>query len=134
MKVLSLTQPYAALICSGTKRVETRSWKTNYRGPLYIHASKTKIKKEILANQELMQLVPDDISYGAILCKCDLVDCFVMTKDYVEDMKQNHYEEYLCGEYKEGRYAWVLENVEVLQEKISASGHLGIWNYPQVKE
>ena len=43
MKVLSLTEPYATLIKNGSKTIETRSWKTNYRGRLYIHASSTKI-------------------------------------------------------------------------------------------
>lgn len=36
MKVLSLTEPYATLIKEGKKKVETRSWKTSYRGELYI--------------------------------------------------------------------------------------------------
>lgn len=39
MKVLSLTEWYATLIKKGVKTIETRSWKTNYRGKLYIHAS-----------------------------------------------------------------------------------------------
>lgn len=47
MKVLSLTEPYATLIKNGIKTIETRSWKTNYRGKLYIHASSTKIPKEL---------------------------------------------------------------------------------------
>ena len=46
MKVLSLTEPYAALIKERKKKIETRSWKTSYRGELYIHASKTHIPKE----------------------------------------------------------------------------------------
>jgi len=39
MKTLSVHQPYATLICAGVKDVENRSWKTDYRGPLLIHAS-----------------------------------------------------------------------------------------------
>lgn len=57
MKVLSLTEPYATLIKMGMKTIETRSWKTNYRGELYIHASSTKMKKEYRENLELMNLV-----------------------------------------------------------------------------
>ena len=64
-----------------------------------------------------------------IICKCRLVDCIYMTKEYVEDMKMNHYEEYLCGKYKEGRYAWILDSIEPLKEPIKAKGQLGIWNY-----
>ncbi len=39
MKVLSLTEPCATLIKEKIKKVETRSWKTSYRGELYINAS-----------------------------------------------------------------------------------------------
>ena len=46
LKALSLTQPYAELIKNGVKSIETRSWKTDYRGIMYIHASSTKFLKE----------------------------------------------------------------------------------------
>ena len=39
MKVLSLTEPGATLIREKKKLIETRSWKTDYRGELYIHGS-----------------------------------------------------------------------------------------------
>src|SRR5580765_8422282 len=40
MKILSLHQPWASLVAIGAKRYETRSWKTDYRGPIAIHAAK----------------------------------------------------------------------------------------------
>jgi activating signal cointegrator 1 len=43
MKAISICQPWATLIVIGAKRFETRSWKTDYRGILAIHASKTKV-------------------------------------------------------------------------------------------
>jgi hypothetical protein len=39
MKTLSVKQPYATLICAGIKRVENRTWTTDYRGRFLIHAS-----------------------------------------------------------------------------------------------
>lgn len=45
MKVLSVKQPWAEFIASGRKTVETRTWRTKYRGPLLICADKT-IDKE----------------------------------------------------------------------------------------
>ena len=39
MKTISVKQPYATLICAGVKKIENRSWKTDYRGRLLIHAS-----------------------------------------------------------------------------------------------
>ncbi len=128
MKVLSLTEPWATLIYMGKKKVETRSWKTNYRGELYIHASSTKIPKN--CNYEVLELVEDvPLHYSHIICKCRLVDCIYMTEEFIEDMKNNHYIEYICGDYQVGRYAWILEDVEVLPEELPAKGHLGIWNY-----
>ena len=52
-----------------------------------------------------------------------------MTKEYVENMKINNHQEYICGKYEEGRYAWILENIQVLDNPIKAKGHLSIWNY-----
>ena len=130
MKVISLTEPYATLIMDNKKRIETRSWKTDYRGELYIHASSTKIPKEWRNNQELMKLVEGTpLHFGYIVCHCQLVDCIFMTKEFVEDMKKNHPMEYLCGVYEEGRYAWILENITPLDVPIPAKGHLNLWNY-----
>jgi hypothetical protein len=39
VKTLSVRQPYAMFICCGVKTVENRTWKTDYRGRLLIHAS-----------------------------------------------------------------------------------------------
>ena len=71
MKVLSLTEPYATLIKLGKKKIETRSFKTTYRGELYIHASSTKIPKEWKNNKELMYLVKYSVlNFGYIILKC----------------------------------------------------------------
>lgn len=130
MKVLSLTEPCATLIKEKKKMVETRSWKTTYRGELYIHASSTKIPKDWREDNEFMSLVKDTpLNYGYIICKCNLVDCILMTEEYVSKMKKENQQEYICGKYEPGRYAWVLENVEELECPIAAKGHLGIWNY-----
>ena len=128
MKVLSIIEPWASLIANGKKSIETRSWKTSYRGELYIHASK---KKERVTQhiQELMALMPDiKMEYGNIICKCNLVDCIYMDEKFINKIKENKIE-YLCGEYSIGRYAWILDNVEMLDEKFPARGKLNIWNF-----
>lgn len=131
MKVLSLTEPYATIIKEGKKTIETRSWKTSYRGKLYIHASSTKIPKEYKNNKELMSLVDiNDLNYGYIICSCDLVDCIEMTKEFIENVKQNK-NEYISGVYAKGRYAWILKNIEIIENPIKAKGHLGIWNFEE---
>lgn len=126
MKVLSIKEPWASLIMNGTKKIETRSWKTKYRGEIYIHASLSKAK---ITKPEVYELIKDmNFKCGYIICKCNLVDCIYMTDEYVNDMKTNHYEEYICGHYEVGRYAWIVEDVKVI-EPIKAKGKLGLWNY-----
>jgi hypothetical protein len=129
MKVLSLIEPYATIISMGKKYIETRSYKTNYRGELYIHASSTKIKKEWANNKKLMDLLEGrKLNYGNIICKCNLVDCIYMDEEFINKIKKNH-QEYICGIYEIGRYAWILEDIKVLDKKIPAKGKLNIWNY-----
>ena len=129
MKALSLTEPYATLIKDGKKKIETRSWKTNYRGKLYIHSSSTKIPKEYKNNVELMSLVDiNKLNYGNIICSCELVDCVEMTDKFIEKIKQNK-NEYISGVYAKGRYAWILKDIKILDKPIKAKGHLGIWNF-----
>jgi activating signal cointegrator 1 len=89
MKALTLHQPYATLIALGIKTIETRSWRTKYRGPLAIHASaSTKnygsyadwyfsdwlshLKPEI---KVITALVGTRVPLGAIVATCTLVDC-----------------------------------------------------------
>lgn len=80
-------------------------------------------------NNRWIEIWENNLNYGNIICKCNLVDCIKMTKKYVEDMKENNYQEYICGEYEEGRYSWILEDVKILDNPIKAKGHLSIWNY-----
>ena len=129
MKVLSLTEPYATIIKEGKKTIETRSWKTNYRGKLYIHASSTKIPKKYRENKDLMNLVDiNNLNYGYIVCSCELIDCVKMTDEFIEKVKLNN-EEYISEIYARDRYAWILKNIEILDKPIKAKGHLGIWNF-----
>lgn len=69
------------------------------------------------------------MNYGNIICRCNLVDCIYMDEAFIEKIKQNPIE-YNCGEYKVGRYAWIIDNVEPIYP-ISAKGKLNIWNFDE---
>lgn len=56
MKTLTLKQPWASLIANGYKKYEFRTWKTNYRGPILIHAGKG-IEKDALARVKNIILI-----------------------------------------------------------------------------
>ena len=126
MKVLSIKEPFATLIKDGVKIYETRSWKTNYRGEIYIHASLSLSKSERL--ESASKYLKSEIKPGFILCKCELVDCIPMTDEFIKYINKET-SEYDYGLYSEGRYAWKLKVLEVLDEPIPAKGKLGIWNY-----
>ncbi len=126
MKVLSIKEPFATLIKDKVKIYETRSWKTNYRGEVYIHASLSLSKSENVSTAR--KYLKSDINPGYILCRCELVDCIPMTKEFIDYIyKETNESDY--GRYKEGRYAWKLRVIEVLDKPIKAKGKLGIWNY-----
>lgn len=128
-KVLTIKEPFASLIKENIKFIETRSWRTNYRGEIYIHAGKSKVdlKDDRIVN--LINLLNDkEMKYGYILLRANLIDCVYMTPEYIEEIKKNE-NEYMSGFYSEGRYGWILDNIEVLDQPILAKGQLGIWNY-----
>ena len=128
MKVISIKEPFATLIMNKMKLIETRSWKTNYRGELYIHASGKSLAQEYLNNQYVYELIKDlDMNYGNIICKVNLVDCIYMDEKFLKKIKKNK-QEYNLGKYELGRYAWVFEDIVPITP-IEAKGKLNIWNY-----
>lgn len=68
------------------------------------------------------------MGYGKIICKCKLVDCKYIDENFKEEIAKNK-QEYLCGDFNIGRYAWILEEVVPLEKPIEAKGQLNIWNY-----
>lgn len=124
-KALSITEPYATLISMGLKRIETRSWKTKYRGEIYIHASSTKPKPEWKALPCYSIAEKFGLHFGQIVCKAKLVDCIEMTEEYIAQMDDI---EKQMGFWSVGRYAWVLDDVEILDMPEKVKGHLDIWN------
>ena len=132
MKVLTIQEPYATFIMHGTKKIETRSWKTKYRGEIYIHAGKSKKFLKRIHNNKVLKLLENiGLNYGNIICKAELIDCVYMTKAFIDKVKSENNYEYILGEYAVGRYAWILQNVQKLNQKIHAKGKLNIWTYPE---
>ncbi len=127
MKVLTIKEPYASIIMSGLKEYETRSWKTNYRGKIYIHAS-IKIDDDLKSRNDLQKLVYDNnitLKPGYILCEAYLDDCIYMNDMFIKNVSDK---EKMVGRYELGRYAWHLSDIRVI-EPVQAKGKLGIWNY-----
>ena len=109
MKALSLTQPYANFIRDGIKTIETRKWKTNYRGPILICATKQKVKNA------LGQI---NLPTGMAVCIIDIIDCRKMTRDDEEEA---------CFPWDEKLWAWPLDNLKVITP-FPVKGQLNIFN------
>lgn len=124
MKALTIKEPWATLIIDGYKEYEFRSWKTNYRGKILIHAGKSLEK-----NQE-KKFKEYNLKYscGEIIGEADLVDCIRVTEEFDEYLKGINPIVYGNSGHVEN-YAWKLENIKKYDKKIPAKGHLGLWNY-----
>lgn len=85
---LSIRQPWAWLIVHGHKDVENRDWPTKYRGPLWIHAGKTKDHEQYEAAQEMavevgLELPPiDALNYGGIVGQSYLYACVTASNSH----------------------------------------------------
>lgn len=76
MKIISIRQPWAALIVHGIKDVENRKWATRYRGPVLIHSS---LRPDAIAPDEIERRFgvspPAEQPLGGVVGVADLVDC-----------------------------------------------------------
>lgn len=135
-KVISLLQPWAHLVVIGAKRIETRSWSTNYRGPLLIHASKrfTKDQAKLCQKWPFNEYIEnlEDLEFGYIIGSVNLIDVktteYCVNSNLIAETERNA-EEYNFGNYNAGRFAWILSEPKEFNEIIPCNGKLGIWNF-----
>lgn len=77
-KVLSSRQPYADFILCGTKWAENRTWRTQHRGALWIHARKLERRERQEWEEkgiDLMTESPFGLRTGAIIGRVQLIGC-----------------------------------------------------------
>ena len=123
MKVLTLKQPWASLVANGYKVYEFRSWKTNYRGEILIHAG-CGVDKEYL---EKVKDYGIEFPKKKILCKVVLEDCIEIDDDFNKKIKSLDNNVY--GSKNREDYAWKLGKVTKLDIPDEVNGQLGLWNY-----
>jgi hypothetical protein len=158
MRALSVWQPWASAIACGAKRIETRSFNTEYRGPLAIHASKRCVKRDMIelfskyenpwlsvfpglrTDSSRWQLLP----FGAVIAIAELVDCRP-TESFTERELDTHrwrvnskgigdgdlsWTERGLGDYAPSRFGWVLSNIQSLSRPIPYKGAQGFFHVP----
>jgi activating signal cointegrator 1 len=149
MKALTITQPWATLVAIGAKRIETRSWRTSYRGPLAIHAAKgfpkaaRQFTLEPVCYEEMRRSAHIELRdkgwpaypLGYVMATCRLVACIetdVLSEvDSVlaEDGRYVSARERVFGNFSAGRYAWYLTDIKPLPEPMPAKGALSLWEW-----
>ena len=133
MKALSIRQPWAWLIIRPDvvdpaerqkmaldglfKDIENRTWSTNYRGRIAIHASKKPDPDIDLIRREFATIgidIPHDLDYGQIVGTVVLVDC-----------TENDGSEWA----EPGMVHWILQAPQPI-EPVAYKGRLGLWDAP----
>lgn len=136
MKALSLIQPWASLVISGAKRIETRSYpapRAMWGQRFLVHASKGWPKHaRVLSMQEPFPwaLKTEQIYLGCILGSVRLLECFP-TED-LNLISGLHEPEISFGDFSPGRWAWKLTDPLPLPAPEPAKGALGFWEYPGI--
>ena len=139
MKVLSMIQPWASLFVLREAKFETRSWRTNYRGPLAIHTSK-KIDKAVCDHVAIQALLgkhgytKDNLPTGMIIAVCQLEKCLRVIENnktwaVLEDGQIVSGNDYFLGDFEVGGYAWQVKEMQLLDKLIPAKGKLGLWEH-----
>jgi activating signal cointegrator 1 len=139
MKVLSMIQPWASLFVLGEVQYETRTWRTNYRGPMAIHTSK-KIDKVACGYQIIQEMLgkhgytADNLPIGMIIGVCTLENCLRVVENnqtwaVLEGGRLVSGNDFLLGDYEVGGYVWEVKGMKTLDEYIPAKGQLGLWEY-----
>jgi len=132
VKALTLTQPWATLVAIGAKWIETRSWRTEYRGPLAIHAAKgmphwamDTCQEEPFRGVLLAAGIAGvcDLPRGAVIATCRLVGC-LPTEIFFPSEREREF-----GDFDSGRFAWLLDEIVALPAPIAAKGALGLWEW-----
>lgn len=130
MKVLSVQQPWASLICSGVKDIENRTWQPKeVPGRILIHASSKKMAKNyemkylmpeelsVISNLILFDIFPelDELNYSSIIGYVDVVGFTKESNSFWAAPEQIH---------------WQLKNAYLFDEPIQGvKGKLGLFDY-----
>jgi hypothetical protein len=117
MKALSVCQPWAWAIVHGIKTIENRWRRTHYRGPLVIHASRSRR----YCRGDYSQLLPglpgwDELDYGALVGVVELVDCVPLAEAEGEP-------------FAVGPWCWIVRRPRRIQ-RVPFKGQVSLFNVP----
>jgi len=138
MKAVTIYEPWATLIVLGYKQFETRSWSTNWRGELAIHAAVTRkycgerevteiLERALVPSHQWGRIVKAQRP-GYVLGMARLVEVFPTERLAVSPQER------ALGNFEMGRFGWKLTHVAPLLRPIHVRGRQQIWNLPSIVE
>jgi hypothetical protein len=139
MKALTIKQPWASLIVEGIKDIENRTWRTNFRGRIYVHCSKpTKFDVQmtdpqtIAAMPVLKQAFDGTMAFGAIIGEVDIIDCVLNHSSIWAEHKATKIKtvDGVKTEVEVPVWNWVLANpVKYDKPILNVKGALSFWEF-----
>ena len=107
MKAISIKEPWSSMIKDGKKTIETRVWKTNYRGEILLCASR----------------YPQSSISGKAFAVAKLVDVKPMVRE--DEIRA-------CCEVYPRAYSWFLKDIQLI-EPFDIKGQLRLFEVPSEK-
>lgn len=135
MKALSIKQPWASLIAHGIKDIENRTWKTNFRGKIFIHASAKSAGVPIeLLNEDQIRALQNgfcELHYptSAIIGEVDIVACTINHHSIWAEKTPSLYDDVPIKD-RVIIWNWVLANPVLYKKPIlNVKGKLSLWEF-----
>ena len=130
---ISIYEPFASLICLGLLNTSfTMSWKTEYRGELYIH-TRSKLDdyhkqlfeyfpfSESLHQRQIQHI--EDIPLGYIIGQVKLVHCIP-----AESVIPSEFQRICRGNYTPGHYIWKFAETRLASNPVRSSGRSRLYH------
>ncbi|MEM1043501.1 MAG: hypothetical protein AAGI91_12840 [Bacteroidota bacterium] len=122
MKALSIRQPRAAQTVDGARTLDVRTWATEHRGPLAVHAGSTRRVRRIRG----LGFVPEALHYGAVVGTVTLVDVVPVDEAAWEARRHEHLHD---GPFPGGvQYGWQFEDARRLPRPVPVRGRMGLFD------
>jgi hypothetical protein len=114
IKAITVCQPWAWAIIHGPKRIENRTWSTNYHGWLIIHAGKSRdwLCDEI---NDGTRVPADQLVFGAAIGVALMDGC-------------NWPSTYDGDPFADGPWCWHFDRVRAFDTPYKCRGSLGLWS------
>lgn len=124
-RALSIRQPWAWAVLHAGKTVENRSWPTEFRGLIYVHASRLDDLDSIEEFEKICRRLKIPVPNVHTLPQRALVGTVEITSClHIDDVPRSN-------RWAFGEFCFGLANPQPLAQPIPMSGRLGFWRIPR---